>query len=119
MREQPILKRIMLACSRGATRLWRNNCGSLQDRNGQWVRFGVANPGGSDLIGFTKVKITEAHVGMTLAVFTAVEVKQKSGRVRKDQQIFIDLVRAAGGIAGIARSVEEAKALLTRLQRSG
>lgn len=113
MKEQPLLKRIMLACSRGSTRLWRNNCGALQDKDGRWIRFGVANPGGSDLIGFHTVTITEKDVGKKLAVFVALEVKQKSGRIRSEQQIFIDNVKARGGIASIVRSIEEAKSVLT------
>jgi hypothetical protein len=116
VREQPILKRVMLACGRGMTRLWRNNCGSLPDpKTGVWIKFGVGNPGGSDLLGFHTVRITERHLGMKLAVFTALEVKAKSGRIRKEQQWFIDMVKAAGGIAGVVRSVDEANSLLTQL----
>jgi len=113
MKEQPILKRILLACSRGPVRLWRNNCGALQDRNGRWVRFGVANPGGADLIGFKTITVTPELIGTKLAIFCAIEVKQKSGRIRAEQQAFIDNVRVHGGLAGIARSVEEAKKVLT------
>ena len=113
MREQPILKRILLACSRGKTRLWRNNVGQLQDARGQWVRYGVANPGGSDLIGWDSVVITPEMVGRRVAIFTAFEVKSKTGRIRTEQQAFIDNVKRCGGIAGVVRSVEEAKSLLT------
>jgi hypothetical protein len=113
MREASILKRILLACSRGPVRLWRNNCGSLEDRNGRWVKFGVANPGGSDLIGFRSVIITPDMVGTRIAIFSAIEVKQKSGRIRPEQRAFIDNVKLHGGYAGIARSVEEAKKVLT------
>lgn len=113
IKEQPILKRIMLACGIGRVRLWRNNCGALQDRNGVWVRFGVANPGGSDLIGFKRITVKPEHVGTDLAVFVAIEVKQKTGTIRPEQRRFLDMVKAAGGIAGIARSVEEAQSLLT------
>jgi hypothetical protein len=113
VKEQPILKRILLACSRGRSRLWRNNVGQLQDARGQWVRYGVANPGGSDLIGWNSVEITPDMVGCRVAIFTAFEVKSAKGRVRPEQQAFIDNVKAAGGIAGVVRSVEEAKSLLT------
>ena len=113
MKENPIQKRILLACSRGSSRLWRNNVGCLQDRNGQWVRFGVANPGGSDLIGFHTITITPDMVGKKVAVFAAVEVKQKKGRTSKEQQAFIDNVILRGGIAGVARSKDEALSLLT------
>jgi hypothetical protein len=52
-------------------------------------------------------------VGCRVAIFTAFEVKSAKGRVRPEQQAFIDNVKAAGGIAGVVRSVEEAKSLLT------
>ena len=91
-------------------KLWRNNCGAFRDRSGQVVRFGVANPGGSDLIGFKSVLITPEHVGSTLAVFAAVEVKAPGGmhRVTPEQHAFIRAVEAAGGIAGVARSPAQA-----------
>jgi hypothetical protein len=51
-------------------------------------------------------------VGQDLAVFAAVEVKTPKGRVKAEQQQFVDHIRSAGGIAGIARSVDEAKNIL-------
>jgi hypothetical protein len=112
MKEHPVQQRVM-CLSRGMTRLWRNNCGSLKDAVGRWVKFGVANPGGSDLIGFHSVIITPEMVGKKVAVFTAFEVKGAKGRATKEQLIFVDLVKSFGGIAGIVRSKEEAKSLLT------
>ena len=94
-------------------RLWRNNSGSLPDpRTGRYVQFGVGNPGGSDLIGYRKVTVTPEMVGQDVAVFAAVEVKTARGRVKAEQQRFIDHIRNAGGIAGIARSVDEARGIL-------
>lgn len=83
--------------------LFRNNSGCLQDRRGEYVRFGVA-PGGSDLLGWTK-----RH---GVAVFTAVEVKVGIRKATAAQQAFLAAVLAAGGIAGVVRSVEELRALL-------
>ena len=51
-------------------------------------------------------------VGSTVAVFTSIEVKTPTGRLRPEQQQWLDAVQAAGGIAGVARSVEDAEALL-------
>ena len=76
------------------------------------MQFGVGNPGGSDLIGYRKVTVTPEMVGQDVAVFAAVEVKTARGRVRPEQQQFIDHIRNAGGIAGIARSVDEARGIL-------
>jgi hypothetical protein len=111
MSEQAIQQRIRLACSRGDTRLWRNNTGRLRDERGQLVTFGLC-PGSADLIGYRTVTITPGMVGTTLAVFAAVEVKTATGRPTSEQTAFLEHVTAAGGIAGIARSVEEAQALL-------
>ena len=111
MSEQAIQQRIRLTCSRGPTRLWRNNTGRLRDERGQLVTFGLC-PGSADLIGYRSVTITPDMVGTTLAVFAAVEVKTPTGRPTSEQTAFLDHVTAAGGIAGIARSVEEAQALL-------
>jgi len=112
VRETPLLKRIMLACSRGRSRLWRNNVGALRDAEGKWLRFGIANPGGSDLIGLHSLTITPEHIGRTFAIFVALEVKGKGGKVTKEQQLFIDLVQSFGGIAGVVRTVEQAEDML-------
>lgn len=111
MSEQAIQQRIRLALSKGPTRLWRNNTGALRDANGQLVRYGLC-AGSSDLIGYRTITITPDMVGQRLAVFAAVEVKAPKGRPTPEQTAFLEHVRAAGGIAGIARSVEEAAALL-------
>jgi hypothetical protein len=94
-------------------RLWRNNSGKLPDpRTGRWVQFGVASPGGSDLIGYRSITITPEMVGQKVAVFTALEIKTASGRATPAQKHFIDHIRQAGGIAGIVRSVAEAQRIL-------
>ncbi len=77
------------------------------------MTFGVGSPGGSDLIGYRKVTVTPEMVGQEIAQFAAVEVKTPRGRVRPEQQRFIDHVRSVGGVAGIARSVEEAQSILS------
>tara|TARA_E500000178_G_C16355911_1_gene459546 strand:+ start:181 stop:417 length:237 start_codon:yes stop_codon:yes gene_type:complete len=76
------------------------------------VQFGVGSPGGSDLIGYRRVRVTEEMVGQEIAQFAAVEVKTPKGRVKAEQQQFINHVLSAGGVAGIARSVDEAQKLL-------
>lgn len=111
MSEQAIQQRIRLAVSRGATRLWRNNTGRLRDERGQLVTFGLC-PGSADLIGYRSVVVTPDMVGQTLAVFAAVEVKAARGRPTPEQTAFLEHVTAAGGIAGIARSVEDAERIL-------
>lgn len=109
--EQTTQQQIRLACSSGSTRLFRNNTGTLRDANGRPVQFGLAK-GSADLIGWTTRTITPDMVGQRLAVFTSIEVKSATGRLRPEQRQWLDAVSAAGGIAGVARSAEDARALL-------
>lgn len=63
--------------------------------------------GVSDLIGFTEVEITEDMIGIKVPIFTAFEVKTKTGRASELQENFITMVKSYNGIAGIVRSEEE------------
>lgn len=87
---------------RGIT-LFRNNTGQYEAAPGRWVRFGLT-VGSSDLIGY------RVHNGV--AQFCAFECKAAGKNATPEQQQFIDDVRAAGGIAGVVRNVDEAEALL-------
>ncbi len=108
--EQRIQQEIRLALSRGPVRLYRNNTGTLRDANGRPVTFGL-EVGSADLIGWTTRTITPDMVGQQVAVFTSIEVKSATGRLRPEQRQWLEAVQAAGGIAGIARSVEDAARL--------
>lgn len=110
--EQSIQQHIRLTCSTGATRLFRNNTGTLRDQHGRPVSFGLCK-GSADLIGWRTVTITPEMVGQQVAVFTSIEVKTPTGRVKPEQQQWLDAVQAAGGIAGVARSVEDALRITT------
>jgi hypothetical protein len=109
--EQQIQQHIRIACSTGATRLFRNNTGTLRDQHGRPVSFGLCK-GSADLIGYRSIAITPEMVGQQVAVFASIEVKTRTGRIRPEQRAWMETVQAAGGIAGVARSVEDAKALL-------
>jgi hypothetical protein len=110
--EQSIQQHIRIACSTGDTRLFRNNTGTLRDQHGRPVSFGLCK-GSADLIGYRTVTITPEMVGQQVAVFLSIEVKTPAGRIRPEQQQWLDTVKAAGGIAGIARSVEDALRIMT------
>lgn len=74
-------------------------------RNARPFKAGV--PGMSDLIGWVPVAITPEMVGQTVAVYTAVETKAPRGRATDEQKAFIQVVSAAGGRAGIARTDDD------------
>ena len=110
--EQTIQQHIRLACSKGDCRLFRNNTGSLLDKNGRPVQFGLCK-GSADLIGYRSITITPEMVGQQVAVFLSIEVKTPTGRIRPEQQAWMETVQAAGGIAGVARSVEDALRIMS------
>lgn len=85
---------------------WRQNSGTFQERNRDGsVRYVRANTqrGMSDIMGTLRD-------GRTLAI----ECKSLSGRLAPHQREFLDQVRAAGGVAGVCRCVDDAVALLER-----
>jgi hypothetical protein len=132
MSEQQTQQQIRLALGRGNVRLFRNNVGTgwagqatkiqrrgmvavepgdVIVRQGRPVQFGLCK-GSSDLIGLRSITIGPEHVGTTMAVFAAVEVKSPTGRLTAEQQSFIDTVQSMGGMSGIARSVDDARSIL-------
>ncbi len=115
--ESALLYRLLLRCSALGVKLWRNNCGQLQARNGQWVRYGVGNPGGSDLIGYLPVVIGPEHVGRTLAVFVAIEAKTATGTLRAEQAQFLNVAGKHGAITCLARSESDAEMALAPWQQ--
>jgi hypothetical protein len=108
MSETNLMNSILIADH--GCRLFRNNTGAIKDAEGRLVRFGLCK-GSSDLIGFRPTVITPDMVGQTVAVFTAIEVKTPTGKPTPEQLHFINRVKELGGIAGIARSVEDALAI--------
>lgn len=100
--ETNIVNRLRSEASERGDRLFRNNRGKFRTMDGlRTVEAGLSAKGSSDLIGWTRVKITPEMVGSVIAVFTATEVKTSKGKVSKEQQDFIDAVNAAGGIANV------------------
>lgn len=132
MKEQSLLHRILYRCSTGTSRLFRMNVGlawigtittvthpttvtlhkgDVLIRNARPFKSGIK--GMSDLVGFHTVTVTPEMVGSEIAIYAAIEVKGKGGRVTDPQKDYINMVLAAGGIAGVARSEDDAEKLLT------
>ena len=108
--EAYVQNKIRLAVGSGDVRLFRNNTGALLDMQGRLVKFGLCK-GSSDLIGFRSITITPDMVGQKIAVFSAIEVKDK-GKATVEQKNFINIINNAGGYAGVAKNVNDAKKIL-------
>lgn len=107
--ETTLQQEIRLALgTRPDIRLFRNQVGSLPDpRTGRLVTFGLAR-GSADLVGWRSIVVTPEMVGQRLAVFCSIEIKTPTGRIRPEQQCWMEAVQAAGGVAIVARSVGDA-----------
>lgn len=81
------------------------NPGDVYIRRARPIKSGQM--GISDLIGFTRVTITPDMVGRTMAIFTSCEVKTGKLRATKQQANYIRMVNQNGGIAVIARKLED------------
>jgi hypothetical protein len=125
MNETNTTRLIMLEVSKVTnTTIFRNNVGMCWTGNHNRLKDGsllIREPrplhaglckGSSDLIGWTTREITPDMVGKKIAIFTALEVKSDRGRATAEQLNFIQRLRECGGIAGIARSPEEARNLI-------
>lgn len=112
-KETKIQNQILLSLSNAGCTVWRVETsgvwvGRQIHKDGDTVTLANARmflsglcKGGSDIIGIDPI-----------GRFLAVEVKTETGRPTKEQLNFINAVKAAGGIAGIARSPREALELL-------
>lgn len=116
--ETEIQQQIRLAAAERGKPLWRNNNGACVDESGRVIRYGLGNHSkrlsevwkSSDLIGVYPINITPAHVGLTLGVFYAVEVKRPGftmDKRAKAQLAFGTDIQNLGGIFQFATSPED------------
>lgn len=122
MKESTLAAAIRLAVSKLGARLFRNQVGTyhLADPRCKWcakhgrkVGSGLGK-GSPDLVGWRVVTITPDMVGQRVAVFIGIEVKASLKRATAEQQSWLAAIRESGGIAGVARSVDEARDILFR-----
>lgn len=112
MSEAAIQQDIRLALgSTTAVRVFRNNVGECDTKDGRHIRYGLV-PGSGDLIGWQTVVITPDMVGQRFARFLSIEVKAPKGVVPPHQRNWAAAVVNAGGIAIVARSVEDVQFLV-------
>lgn len=108
MREKTLLRLILREFgTRPGIRLFRNNVGVAEYPDGSRVAYGLC-PGAADIIGWRSVEVD----GRTIARFVAIEVKGPRTPLRLSQRVFLDRVAEAGGIALVARSLEDVREAL-------
>jgi len=107
--ETQIQRKIMLALSEAGCTVWRN------ETSGAWLGKIIHKAGNQVTIANAHMMVFGLAVGSSDIIgiapngkFLAVEIKATTGRATKEQLAFIEAVRAAGGIAGIARNEQDA-----------
>lgn len=98
--ETALMNEIRVALSKDCI-IFRGNVGKVRMADGRFFDTGLPK-GFSDLFGFRK---SDGRM-----VF--VEVKTAAGRVRPEQMQFLETVKKYGCLAGVARSVEDALAII-------
>ena len=116
--ESPLYSDIIGRLSNRDTRLFRMQVGTFRALHSEHI-VKVGTPGMADIIGGHSLVITPEHVGRRVMQFVAIECKAHGSRasatakeLRARQDAFLRTVSELGGIAGYARSVDEARALL-------
>ncbi len=100
VKEHDILQAVRLEASRLGALTWRNNQGAYKDAKGYYIKYGVCNPGGSDLVGIYK------------GLFLGLEIKQPGKQPTDAQLNFIETINKHGGIACVISDPEQLKNIL-------
>jgi hypothetical protein len=143
--ELNIMKKVMLKLSKNRVSIFRNNVGTgwigrvfrvakpvkvFINNNPVQLNAGdivIQEPrpldaglfkGSSDLIGWKTITIEPEMVGKQIAVFSSIEVKKHNGKATKEQVLWIQNIRNAGGIGGVARSEDDADLILNNYLES-
>jgi hypothetical protein len=122
--ESALYPEIIAACSHGPTRVFRQQsalawAGKVISRTATTITLAhphamkIGVPGISDLGGLTAVEVTESMIGQVVGVYLAIEAKFGRARPTEEQEAFIAMVRRLGGRAGVARSVEDARLIIS------
>lgn len=127
MNESEIGKKIQLLATKLGLRLFRNNTalawvgkafhakhiqtitvnpGDVVIRSARPLHAGLC-VGGSDYIGWYPLTISHDMVGLTVAIFSGVEIKSPGKRATKEQQNFIDVIKSSGGLGIVVSSESE------------
>lgn len=125
--ESTVQQEVQIAAMHFGCILMRNNSGACTDKTGRLIRYGLGNISpkqefkSSDLIGITKITITQEMVGKMIGVFTAIEVKKEDWNENKKldereekQNNFLQWTLNNGGYAGFVNKVDNLKTVLRR-----
>lgn len=77
--------------------VWRQNNGAVYDENKKCFRKNSSTPGISDIIGFHR----------KTGQFISCEIKVGKDKLSPEQEVFLNSVKRSGGIAFVAKSIDD------------
>jgi len=98
-------------------RLFRNNTGNITMLDGRRIQFGLC-VGSADLIGLQKIKITEDMVGQEIARFISIEVKSEKGKLKPEQENWLEFINSFGGMAVVVSELDEIKKICNIMDKN-
>ena len=110
--ETALMHKVLAALSEAGCLVFRSNTGTAWQGQRVYQDAGTVTLSNSRMITFGLCVGASDIIGIVRGRFLAVEIKTDKGSATKEQLNFIDAVNAAGGIAGVVRSVEEALQLI-------
>lgn len=102
MNESEFMNLRMVQASKEGKRLWRNQVGKYELKDGRWLSSGLCI-GSSDLIGIETILITQEMVGTTIGRFVAEELKVGKEQPSKEQENFIRVINKMSGRGEVVR----------------
>ena len=98
--EAAIQAEILFELNKSGHRLWRSNAGRIQTKQNRWIK--LFPKGFPDTVGYRKGD----------GKFIAIEIKNSRGKLRDAQERFKEFAKDQPILYGVARSVEEAIAIV-------
>jgi hypothetical protein len=123
MKEQGIQNQILTAMGRKGAYALRINSGTfwggkMVKHDGKYLvlenptKIQGAIAGTSDIVGCKPITITPEMVGNKIGRFVAIEVKKPGENAKDHQAKYLSVMKSMGAIVGVARSPEDAIAIL-------
>jgi hypothetical protein len=102
-RETAIQNAILIELSKNGVLAWRNHVGKFRALDDPQRLISVGVPGMADIIACVPLVITQEMVGLTIGAAVGIEVKTKTGKQRREQQLWEMALTRHGGVYTVLR----------------
>jgi hypothetical protein len=114
-RETSIQNAILIELSKNGVLAWRNHVGKFRALDDPQRLISVGVPGMADIIACVPLVITQEMVGITIGAAVGIEVKTKTGKQRKEQQLWELALTRHGGVYTVLRDPTDTANMLANI----